>query len=149
MRHLALILSSFFFLSFYSYGQKSYIKINCNHSTGVSYTGDLPAGFDAYKYVNWTQVIYAINELAQSGYVIEHTMCYDVESSGKVAPTEVYIMSKNAVSTSDFETVPSESDTESYEVARYNLQGIPVNPSEKGVQIIVYSNYTTKTIIVE
>jgi hypothetical protein len=34
-------------------------------------------------------------------------------------------------------------------VARYNLQGIPVKANEKGVQIIVYSNYTTKTIVVE
>ena len=38
---------------------------------------------------------------------------------------------------------------EAYEVARYNLQGVPVNKNEKGIQIIVYSNYTTKTIIVE
>ena len=40
-------------------------------------------------------------------------------------------------------------DTEVYEVARFNLQGLPVNKEEKGVQIVVYSNYTTKTIIVE
>ena len=40
-------------------------------------------------------------------------------------------------------------DEEITEVARYNLQGIPVSESERGVQIIVYSNYTTKTIIVE
>ena len=40
-------------------------------------------------------------------------------------------------------------DEEVYEVARYNLQGIPVRKTEKGVQIIVYSNYTTKTVIVE
>mgnify|MGYP003307038838 CR=1 FL=1 len=35
------------------------------------------------------------------------------------------------------------------EIARYNLQGIPVTPSDKGIQIIVYSNYTTKTVVVE
>jgi hypothetical protein len=35
------------------------------------------------------------------------------------------------------------------EIARYNLQGIPVNANEKGVQIIVYSNYTTKTVVVQ
>ena len=33
------------------------------------------------------------------------------------------------------------------EVARYNLSGIPCSPNEKGVQIIVYSDFTTKTII--
>ena len=33
------------------------------------------------------------------------------------------------------------------EVARYNLAGRPCSPNEKGVQIIVYSDFTTKTII--
>ena len=43
----------------------------------------------------------------------------------------------------------SEEDADVHEVARYNLQGLPIHKNEKGVQIIVYSNYTTKTIIVE
>ena len=33
------------------------------------------------------------------------------------------------------------------EVARYNLSGRPCSPNVKGVQIIVYSDFTTKTII--
>lgn len=36
---------------------------------------------------------------------------------------------------------------EATEVARYNLSGRPCFPNEKGVQIIVYSDFTTKTII--
>ena len=40
-------------------------------------------------------------------------------------------------------------DSKVYEVARYNLQGMPIKESEKGIQIVVYSNYTTKTIIKE
>lgn len=35
------------------------------------------------------------------------------------------------------------------EMARYNLQGIRCSPSEKGVQVVVFSDYTTKTVIVE
>jgi hypothetical protein len=35
------------------------------------------------------------------------------------------------------------------EVARFNLSGRPCMPNDKGVQIIVYSNFSTKTIIVE
>lgn len=35
------------------------------------------------------------------------------------------------------------------EVARYNLSGHPCKPYDKGVQIVVYSDYTTKTIIFE
>ncbi|MBO4812454.1 MAG: hypothetical protein J5552_12980 [Prevotella sp.] len=42
-----------------------------------------------------------------------------------------------------------EYDGEAKELARNNLQDIPMKKLEKGVQIIVYSNYTTKTVIVE
>ncbi len=41
------------------------------------------------------------------------------------------------------------SNDDSEEVARYNLSGRPCSPNEKGVQIIVYSNFTTKTVILE
>lgn len=37
---------------------------------------------------------------------------------------------------------------EAEEVARYNLSGHPCSPNDKGVQIVVYSDYTTRTIIV-
>jgi hypothetical protein len=39
------------------------------------------------------------------------------------------------------------SDGDVNEVARYNLSGRPCRPNEKGVQIIVYSDFTTRTII--
>lgn len=35
------------------------------------------------------------------------------------------------------------------EVARYNLSGQPCSPNEKGIQIIVYSDFTTKTVILK
>lgn len=35
------------------------------------------------------------------------------------------------------------------EVARYNLSGRLCTANDKGVQIIVYSDFTTKTVIVE
>ncbi|QVJ81642.1 Leucine rich repeat-containing protein [Prevotella sp. khp1] len=40
------------------------------------------------------------------------------------------------------------SSGEAYEIARYNLSGRPCKPTDKGVQIIVYSDYTTQTIII-
>ena len=39
------------------------------------------------------------------------------------------------------------SNDDAEEVARYNLAGRPCSPNEKGVQIIVYSDFTTKTVI--
>ena len=38
-------------------------------------------------------------------------------------------------------------DNDAVEVARYNLSGIPCSSNEKGIQIIVYSDFTTKTVI--
>ena len=38
---------------------------------------------------------------------------------------------------------------EAVEVARYSLSGRPCSPHDKGVQIIVYSDYTTRTILTE
>jgi hypothetical protein len=38
------------------------------------------------------------------------------------------------------------SDLDVEEVARYNLSGRPCTPADKGVQIIVYSDFTTRTI---
>ena len=39
------------------------------------------------------------------------------------------------------------SNDDADEVARYNLSGQPCSPNEKGVQIIVYSDYTAKTVV--
>ena len=39
------------------------------------------------------------------------------------------------------------SNNETEEIARYDLSGRPCSPREKGVQIIVYSDFTTKTIV--
>ena len=44
------------------------------------------------------------------------------------------------------ETIDDKDDVEIK--ARYNLSGIPCSPNDKGVQIIVYSDYTTKTVVV-
>lgn len=59
-------------------------------------------------------------------------------------------LSKNDSSNqSRIESVQSDDNEDAYEVARYNLQGVSVSEKDKGIQIIVYSNYTTKTIIAE
>lgn len=37
-------------------------------------------------------------------------------------------------------------DNGAIEMARYNMKGMPVDKNYKGIQIIVYSNYTTKVV---
>ena len=81
-----------------------------------------------------------LNLLAKEGFVVEQMSCS--------AECEVILLSRLVL---DPEAVPhvTADDQEAVEVVRYNLQGLPVSEDEKGVQIIVYSNFTTKTIIVE
>ena len=64
------------------------------------------------------------------------------------AEGEVIVLSRIALYPGAIERVTAD-DQEAVEVARYNLQGVPVDKDEKGIQIVVYSNYTTKTVIVE
>ena len=43
------------------------------------------------------------------------------------------------------ETMPKEGERR--EVARYDLQGLPVKADAKGIQIVVYDDYTTETVL--
>ncbi len=96
----------------------------------------LKGGHGVAYYYRWIGII--LNKLADNGFVVEQAP----------SPT-FYLLSKTSESSqSRLETVRAD-DEDVTEVARYNLQGLPVNAFEKGIQIIVYSNYTTKTVIVQ
>ena len=141
-----------------SYAQKSYINLYATQLSDQNYqycylTGDIPEGISSYIA---DKVGNILNLLAQEGYEVEFMSSSATTSNYSSVGTMVnYLLSKKTSSTNPDDpgiityqrdiTV----DTEAYEVARYNLQGLPVNKEEKGVQIVVYSNYTTKTIIVE
>ena len=131
-----------------AWGQKSYVNVVADHIYSSIYqeiylTGDVPVGikthYDSYGSEAMT-VGKVLNLLAKEGFVVEQMSCS--------AECEVILLSRIAL---DPEAVPHviAYDQEAVEVARYNLQGLPVSEDEKGVQIIVYSNFTTKTIIVE
>ena len=131
-----------------AWGQKSYVNVVADHIYSSIYqeiylTGDVPVGikthYDSYGSEAMT-VGKVLNLLAEEGFVVEQMSCS--------AECEVILLSRIAL---DPEAVPHviADDQEAVEVARYNLQGLPVNEDEKGIQIIVYSNFTTKTIIVE
>ncbi len=140
-----------------TFAQKSYVEINS--STNYIYIrGDIPTNLEGWEYRNNKSGIYAyisydrmsfvdvINLLIQEGYTLEQ---YSVLYSSQF---EHYaLMSKNSSSASSIQNIQSDADEDGdiREVARYNLQGMPIGKHEKGIQIIVYSNYTTKTVIVE
>ena len=132
--------------------QKSYINVCVTNidNTSVQFchmTGDIPDG------INHNPSMFIgdlLNMLSQYGYEVE-LMSF---STGNSTLAANYLLSKKSSTDPDNPDIVTyqrdiADDTEAYEVARYNLQGLPINKDEKGVQIVVYSNYTTKTVIVE
>lgn len=139
-----------------AYAQKSYIQlfafgINTNPNyPNIYISGDIPDGFD----VSGKSIGRVLNLLAEEGYEVEHMDLALGYYAGTTPTTASYLLSKKLPSTNpedpDVVTIQREiDDVEAHEVARFNLQGLPVNKDARGVQIVVYSNYTTKTVIVE
>ena len=140
-----------FFVGLSLFAQKSYINVAAadlayEYGQYIYLTGNVPS--DMKKYYMKVSIGDILNTLSEKGYVVEF-MCN--LSSGSSSPRGVnYLLSKNdSGSANAIQRVRADIDEEVTEVARYNLQGMPVTESEKGIQIIVYSNYTTKTIIKE
>ena len=130
--------------------QRSYVNVVADHIYSSIYqeiylTGDVPASikthYDSYGSEAMT-VGAVLNLLAKEGFVVEQMSCS--------AECEAILLSR-AASSPDIDAIEhiAIDDQDVHEVARYNLQGLPVNKDDKGVQIVVYSNYTTRTVIVE
>lgn len=128
--------------------QRSYVNVVAKNIYSSVYqelflTGELPAGvkshYDGYGSEAMT-VGEVLNLLSKEGFLVDQMSC--------TTEGEVIVLSRIALYPGAIERVTAD-DQEAVEVARYNLQGVPVDKDEKGIQIIVYSNYTTKTVIVE
>lgn len=143
------ILSVLFCVS--CFAQKSYVHLIYNTSGHcVNISGAIPSSVNSYYNIGdeygGVTVGEVINYLAEEGFVVEQIACPGTDSRYYY---EIIIMSKNATSDDDAISIVHYNDGDVREVARYNLQGMQVNENTKGIQIIVYSNYTTKTVIVE
>jgi len=53
----------------------------------------------------------------------------------------------SAIGTAPTKSEPSQ--TNAVEMARYNLEGKPCSPQDKGIQIVVFSDFSTQTVVVE
>ena len=136
--------------------RKSYVNVSVhgvmlnNYEHYVKLSGDVPADMEKlyYKGEAGIDIGAVINMLAERGYEVE-MMCSIGTAEGSVN----YLLSKAIDDGSEVhDAIPhivADSGDVATEVARYNLQGQPVSPDEKGIQIVVYSNYTTRTVIVE
>lgn len=134
------ILSVLFCVS--CFAKKEYAVIRSNHN-GNSLSGAVPATISG----SGGSIGTLLNLFAKEGFVLEQVSSYGYSYYGERF-CEIYVLSRSSENQDDAIEVISD-DSKATEVARYNLQGIPVNENEKGLQIIVYSNYTTKTVIVE
>lgn len=147
-----LVLLSFVAFGISAFAQKSYINIFArSYDSGISYhdislSGDVPHGMSSYH--SFSKIGDILNELSQKGYEVEFMSATEIGTTSKSGV--YYLLSKKSSdSVNAIQRVQADPNEEVTEVARYNLQGMPIGKNEKGVQIVVYSNYTTKTIIVE
>lgn len=141
---------------------KSYVTVYCpmaTYTSPIKLSGDIPSGMQSdYSYYdlgyqrainNYYTVGKVLNLLAENGYEVEKMESY--YNTKNEYDITVYLCSKENGSSASkiIERVKTDDGSDTVEVARYNLQGIPVTEADKGIQIIVYSNYTTKTVVVE
>ena len=130
------------------FAQKRYVNVCANevsdeYATSIYLSGAIPSDMENY-YKN--KIGNVLNMLAERGYVLEQMSSSDYQGYTK----EIVIMSTSSTTPSNaIKHIYEDDEVEATEVARYNLQGIPISENEKGIQIVVYSDYTTKTIIVE
>lgn len=138
-----------------AYAQKSYVNMVSTHHTWdysdptrpiIRLTGNVPSNMEnTYKEGTITAGD-VLNLLANEGFIVEQ---YSMSGWASGTFYQTFLLSKSSSGPNNAVRSVQIDDEDVIEVARYNLQGIPVNENEKGVQIIVYSNYTTKTIIVQ
>lgn len=128
-----------------AFAQKKYLVLhNKSINDYWAICGDIPGGMkEIYRTDGGEVEIHNVvanifDELSEKGYEVEF-----------MPDKYNYLLSKKSSdSYSEIRRVQIDND-DITEIARYNLQGIPIKENEKGVQIIVYSNYTTKTVIVQ
>ena len=124
-----------------TFAQKSYVDVVCTgfrdgEYTSIYLSGNLPSNMDS-QYRNST-LGNIMNKLSENGYDLE--FCF--------GDNHLIFSTKSSNPSSGTRNIVSD-DIDVHEIARYNLQGMPIRATEKGVQIVVYSNYTTKTVIVQ
>ena len=134
--------------------QKSYVTAVFYTSSNQGYlSGDVPEGVSSAHHMEGTVDTWmgkVLNLLAEKGFVVEQMNTVAYSSGSTTQPKQfVFLLSKAASTPTAGARIIADNCEEVTEVARYNLQGMSVSEGEKGIQIIVYSNYTTKTVIVE
>lgn len=131
--------------------QRSYVSLYINMNTADSrwvsarVSGDVPVSMKDYYAATYDRLTDGelINMLAHEGFTIDK-----IAAMGET--NCVVIMSKNSSSDSDIITKNAdERVTNAVEIARYDLQGRLVDDDCPGIQIVVYSDYSARIVIVK
>lgn len=138
--------------------QRSYVTVYCAQDAyeSIKLSGDIPPTMQTYydpyydfsKYNGFYCIGDVLNLLAKNGFVVEQMNT----ATNKEKVYTTYLLSKTQGDEplqTALRTTKTEEEEKVKEVARYNLQGVPVRAEEKGVQIVVFSNFTTRTVVVE
>ena len=124
-----------------------YINMNAVDSKWVSarVSGDIPASMKDYYVATYDRLSDGelINMLANEGFTIDK-----IAAMGET--NCIVIMSKNSSGDSGIITQNADEQvTNAVEIARYDLQGRLVDDDCPGLQIVVYSDYSAKTVVVK
>ncbi len=165
MKRLVTLLTLLVGLGAGAFAQKSYVTVYCPQNVygGAIYlSGDIPpsmkSSYDSYDFTHSSSMGYSwigevLNLLADNGFSVDNmNTVLDTTNSNSPRVVTTYLLSKplgNATPDNIRRVENSDNNSKIHEVARFNLQGMPIDKEEKGVQIVVYSNYTTKTVIKE
>lgn len=133
--------------------RKSYVHMGVQYNVyslpvrvQISLSGTVPSGIKKTYYQDSDMTIgEMLNLLSEEGFEIEFTTSSPVNGYGGA----YFVWSKKSSNTNSVNKVRTDDDSDVHEVARYNLQGMPISENEKGFQVVVYSNYTAKTVIIE
>ena len=155
MKKLTALLFTLFVIA-EAHAQKRYVTMTTVQASSpyAILSGDVPTSMKKEYYhpsdvvgsiFSWTGTL--LNQLADEGFRVERLTSY-VNPSNNYQYV-IYLLSRQADTPTPSGSIGkvADDDEEVREVARYNLQGMPVDEKEKGIQIIVYSNFTTKTVI--
>ena len=150
MKKLFLSIAAAFAL-FTATAQRSYVSLYINMNAADSkwvsarVSGDIPASMKDYYAATYDRLSDGelINMLANEGFMIDKIAAMSETNC-------VVIMSKNSSCDSGIITKSADEQvTNAMEIARYDLQGRLVDDDSPGLQIVVYSDYSAKTVVVK
>ena len=145
-----ILFALFALFAFSAFAQRGYVSLYINMNEADSkwvsarVSGDVPASMKEYYAATYDRLTDGelINMLADEGFSIDRIAAMGDTNC-------IIIMSKNSNNESGIITNIRTGNSDATEIARYDLQGRLIDEDTQGIQIIVYSDYSAKTVLVK